>query len=102
MNLNGENERQVINVLDPISFIVKDGFIYFTNDTAMGPKDGIYKVNMDVSDIQILYDNANSDGFEIEMHIVGDYLYYYSKSGLLGDQKFHRLNLDTLFSEVIE
>lgn len=101
MNLDGTNKVVVISGYDPISFIIKDGFIYFTNDTLVSPADGIYKANLDGTNIQLLFENTGSDGFGIEMQIIGNYLYYYSKSGLIGDYKMHRLNLTTLISEII-
>lgn len=102
-NLDGSNKIDVIKDYDPISFIIKNGFIYFTNDTAFGPKDGLYKSNLDGSDIELLYENTeNNDGFAIEMQLLGNYIYFYSKSGTLGDYKFHRINLTTKVVEVIE
>lgn len=102
INLDGTSKTVVISGYDPISFIVKDGSIYFTNDTAFGPKDGIYKANLDGTGIQLLFENTNNDGFGIEMQIAGNYLYYYSKSGILGDYKLHRLNLTALISEELD
>jgi hypothetical protein len=102
-NLDGSNKVNVITGYDPISFIIKDGYIYFTNDTAFSPKDGLYRANLDGSNIQLLYENTSSnDGFAMEMNIVGNYLYFYSKSDLNGDFKFRRINLTTLAVEVIE
>lgn len=103
MNLDGTNKTVIITGYDPISFMVFDEHIYFTNDTLLSPADGIYRADLDGSNIELLYENTDlGDGFGIEMNISGVYLYYYSKSDLLGDFKFHRLNLTTLTSEIIE
>lgn len=101
INLDGSSKVEIIKSYDPISFIIKDGFIYFTNDTLTGPKDGIYKSNLDGTNITLLLEYNEGDGFGIEMQIVGNYLYYYSKSGLIGDFRLHRLNLTSKTSEII-
>ena len=103
MNVDGTNKVVLISGYDPISFTIKDGFIYFTNDTLSSPTDGIYKANLDGTNVQLLYANTtNNDGYGIEMHIVGNYLYYYSKSGVVGNLELNRLNLTTLTTEVIQ
>lgn len=101
MDLDGTNKEVVISGYDPISFIAKDGYLYFTNDTLTSPTDGIYRAHIDGTNIQLLHANASGDGFGAEMHIAGNYLYYYSRSDVNGDFKFHRLNLITLVSEEI-
>lgn len=95
MDLNGENKKEIITGYDPISFIIKNGFIYFTNDTWLNPKDGIYRADMDGSNIILLHESINDNGFGYNMQLVGNYLYFYSKSSVLGDQHFYRINLTT-------
>lgn len=103
MNLDGTGMVDLITSIDPVAFLVYDGFIYYTNVTTLGPKNGIYKVGMDGLNPELIYENdSNGTGLAVEMQIVGNYLYYYSVSEAQGDRKLHRLNLTTYLSEIIE
>ena len=99
IKLDGTEDTRLISSIDPISFILKDGYIYYTNETTSpAKKNGVYKVKIDGTEEVLLYESKDGDGLAIEMHIAGDYLYYYSKT----TKRFYRLNLTTKVIEPID
>jgi len=92
MDLDGTNEIEIMDSIDPKNFDIVNGTVYFYNEVITGTA-GIYSMNIDGSDLTLILETG-IDYFPQDIVVIGDYLFFTNYiSAVGGDSHTYQVNL---------
>lgn len=74
MDIDGNNEIEIMDGIDPKNFDIVNGIVYFYNEVATGTA-GIYSMNVDGSDLTLILETGITY-FPQDIVVIGDYLFF--------------------------